>query len=66
MLHKGVNVIINIFKENTERSLDPSSHYKRHATTKQHNPIHFNGELAISGDMSDSDCWQLDGACLAT
>ncbi len=42
------------------------SHYKLHSATKQHDPIHFNGELAISGDTSDSDRWRPDGACPAT
>ncbi len=38
-------------------ALKPRSHYKRH------DPIHFNGELAISGDARDSDRWRPDGAC---
>ncbi len=38
--------------------LKPHSHYKRHTATKRHDPIHFNGELAISGDKSDSGCQQ--------
>ncbi len=31
------------------RILKPRSHYKRYSATKRHGPIHFNGELAISG-----------------
>ncbi len=37
--------------------IKPRSHYKRHLATKRHDPNNFNGELAISGDTSDSDCW---------
>ncbi len=49
-----------IKKINTE-SLKPRSHYKRHSATKQHDPIHFNGGLAVSGDTSHSDHWRPNG-----
>ncbi len=42
-------------------SLKPRSHYKRHSVTKQHDPIHFNGGLAVSGDTSHSDHWRPNG-----
>ncbi|KAI2668011.1 Retrotransposon-derived protein PEG10 [Labeo rohita] len=34
-------------------SVKPCSHYTRHAATKRRDPIHFNGELAISSDKRD-------------
>ncbi len=40
------------------QGVKPRSHHKRHATTKRHNPIHFNGKLAISGDRSGSVRWR--------
>ncbi len=46
--------------------IKPRSHYKRHLATKRHDPNNFNGELAISGDTSDSDCWWPDRVCQAT
>ncbi len=52
--------IIQLKKCNTA-SLKPRSHYKRHSATKQHDPIHFNGGLAVSGDTSHSDHWRPNG-----